>query len=74
MKLKLGDKVVFNDPFSETLNGEIVDFKQPRCKCKGKGYYVVDFGGFTKEIKELDDRLSLHNTEPNKGSLGFNFI
>jgi hypothetical protein len=72
--MKIGDKVIFNDPFNDTLTGEIIDVARPRCKCKGKGHYVVDFGGFTKNIKINDNRLSLYNMEPNKGSLGFNFI
>ena len=71
--MNIGDKVKFEDPFSDTLIGEIVSINRPKCKCKGKGYYVVDFGDFTKNIKIDDDRLSLYNMEPNKGSLGFKF-
>lgn len=69
----IGDKVRFEDPFSETLIGEIIGVNRPRCKCKGKGYYVVDFGSETKQIKIDDNRLSLYNMEPNKGPLGFIF-
>ena len=71
--MTIGDKVRFEDPFSDTLIGEIVNIKRPRCKCKGKGYYIVDFGGVTKEIKIDDKRLSPYNMEPNKTSLKFNF-
>lgn len=71
--MKIGDKVIFQDQFSDSLTGFIVDKVKPRCKCKGKGYYVVDFGDYTKQIKLDDDRLSLYNMEPKQGSLGFNF-
>lgn len=71
--MNIGDKVKFEDPFSDTLIGEIVSINRPKCKCKGKGYYVVDFGSYTKQIKIDDKRLSLYNIEPSKGSLGFKF-
>jgi hypothetical protein len=71
--MTIGDKVRFEDPFSDTLIGEIVNIKRPRCKCKGMGYYIVDFGGATIEIKIEDKRLSLYSMEPNKISLKFNF-
>ena len=71
--MTIGDKVRFEDPFSDTLIGEIVNIKRPRCKCKGKGYYIVDFGGETREIRIEDKRLSLYSMEPNKTSLKFNF-
>ena len=71
--MTIGDKVRLEDPFSDTLVGEIVDIKRPRCKCKGMGHYVVDFGGETKEIKIDDKRLNLYNMESNKMSLGFKF-
>ena len=71
--MTIGDKVRFEDPFSDTLIGEIVNIKRPRCKCKGQGYYIVDFGGETREIRIEDKRLSLYSMEPNKISLKFNF-
>jgi hypothetical protein len=71
--MNIGDKVIFNDPFSDTLNGEIIDVVRPSCKCKGKGHYVVDFGGFTKNIKIDDNRLTPYNMEPSRDSLKFKF-
>jgi hypothetical protein len=71
--MTIGDKVKFEDPFSDTLFGEIILIKRPRCKCKGMGHYIVDFGDDTKEIKIGDKRLSLYSMEPNKTSLGFKF-
>jgi hypothetical protein len=71
--MNIGDKVKFEDPFSETKTGVIISIIKPRCKCKGKGHYVVDFGDFTKNIKIDDNRLSLYNMKPNKGSLDFKF-
>jgi hypothetical protein len=71
--MTIGDKVRFEDPFSGTLTGEIVNIKRPRCKCKGMGYYIVDFDGETREIRIEDKRLSLYSMEPNKTSLKFNF-
>ena len=44
--MTIGDKVIFEDPLNDTLIGEIVDKNQPRCKCKGKGHWLVDFDGF----------------------------
>ena len=71
--MNIGDKVKFEDPFSDTLIGEIVSINRPRCKCKGMGHYIIDFGTETKQIKIDDKRLSLYNIEPNKGPLGFKF-
>lgn len=71
--MTIGDKVRLEDPFSDTLVGKIVGIKRPRCKCKGMGHYIVDFGDDTKEIKIGDKRLSLYSMEPNKTSLGFKF-
>jgi hypothetical protein len=72
--MKIGDTVIFNDPTIGTLNGKIINVIIPKCKCKNRGYYIVDFGGFTKNIKIDDNRLTLYSIEPNKGSLEFNFI
>lgn len=72
--MKIGDKVKFEDPFNNTIFGKIVDKKQPKCKCKGMSKWVIDFGEYgVNEVKENDKRLFLHNLEPNKNSLGFNF-
>ena len=72
--MNIGDSVKYVDPLSDTLYGVIVDKKTPRCKCKGGSYWIIDFNGETKQIKVDDNRLSLHNIEPTKGSLGFNFM
>lgn len=71
--MNIGDEVKFEDPFSETLIGIIVGVKTPKCKCKGKGYYIIDFGGIIKKIELDDKRLSLYKIEPKTGSLSFNF-
>ncbi len=71
--MKIGDKVKFEDTFSDTMYGIIVSKEVPRCKCKGMGKWVVDFNGETKYIKEGDPRLSIYNMEPNKNGLNFNF-
>jgi len=72
--MKIGDTVIFNDPTIGTLNGKIINVIIPSCKCKGKGHYVVDFDGFTKNIKIDDNRLTPYNMEPSRDSLKFNFI
>jgi hypothetical protein len=72
--MEIGDKVKFEDSFSNTVYGIIVGKEIPRCKCKGMGKWIVDFNGETKYIKIGDIRLSPHNMEPSKSSLGFNFI
>lgn len=71
--MEVGDSVVFEDPFSETLYGVIISKIVPRCKCKGIGEWVVDFGGVEKRVKIDDKRLRLNKIEPQKGSMGFNF-
>ena len=59
--MNLGDKVKFEDPLGETLYGVIKDKIVPRCKCKGKGEFMIDFNGVTKRIKIGDNRLTLNN-------------
>ena len=61
--MKVGDKVIFEDPFNDTLIGEIVGKEQPRCKCKGKGHWLIDFGGEIVKIKIGDNRLLLYEEE-----------
>ena len=61
--MKIGDKVIFEDPFKDTLIGEIVYQHQPKCKCKGKGHWLVDFDGEVTKIKIGDNRLSLYEEE-----------
>jgi len=65
--MKIGDKVIFEDPLSETLYGIIITKEVPRCKCKGKGEWVIDFNEYeppvSSEIKKIkigDKRLSLY--------------
>ena len=58
--MKIGDKVIFEDPFNGTLIGTIIDKDVPSCKCKGRGYWIVDFGESGKRIKIGDKRLSLY--------------
>ena len=61
--MTIGDKVIFEDPLNDTLIGKIVDKNQPRCKCKGKGHWLVDFDGEVTKIKIGDSRLSLYEEE-----------
>ena len=65
--MNIGDKVKFEDPFSETLIGEIVSVNKPKCKCKGLGHYIVDFDGETRQIKLGDERLSLYKNDSSNG-------
>jgi hypothetical protein len=65
--MNVGDKVKFEDPFSETLIGEIVSVNKPKCKCKGLGHYIVDFDGETRQIKLGDERLSLYKNDSSNG-------
>jgi hypothetical protein len=58
--MKIGDTVIFEDPLSETLYGIIINKEVPRCKCKGKGKWSIDFNGEIKKIKIGDKRLSLY--------------
>lgn len=59
--MKIGDKVKFEDSFSDTLIGEIVGLYKPKCACKGAGHYTINFGTETKQIKIGDKRLTLNN-------------
>ena len=65
--MNIGDKVKFEDPFSETLIGEIVSVNKPKCKCKGLGHYIVDFDVETRQIKLGDERLSLYKNDSSNG-------
>jgi len=72
--MTIGDKVIFEDPFSDTMIGYIEGKEQPRCKCKGMSKWVVSFeNGETKKIKEGDKRLKPYTIEPLKNNLNFNF-
>jgi hypothetical protein len=57
--MNIGDRVKLEDTFSETLYGVIINKEVPRCKCKGKGEFTVDFNGDIKKIKIDDKRLTL---------------
>lgn len=70
--MDIGDKVIFKDPFSDTLIGFIMGKSQPKCKCKGMGHWHVDFDGKIIKIKMGDNRLSRY-IGPDKNSLEFNF-
>lgn len=72
--MEIGDKVKFEGGSSNFMYGTIVNKIVPRCKCKGMGKWVIDFNGEIKQVKIGDIRLSPHNIEPSKSSLGFNFI
>lgn len=41
MKMKIGDKVLY-----EGKVAEVVGENRPRCKCKGAGYYELNVEGF----------------------------
>jgi hypothetical protein len=66
--MKIGDKVIYRG-----IKGVIIDVQKPRCKCKGQGKYIVDFGEYMRNISIGDKNLNLYNMEPSKGSLGFTF-
>jgi hypothetical protein len=57
--MNIGDRVKLEDTFSKTLYGVIINKEVPRCKCKGKGEFTVDFNGDIKKIKIDDKRLTL---------------
>lgn len=71
--MNIGDKVKFEDAFSDTMIGVIINKELPACKCKGKGNWIVTFDGEIKKIKINDIRLSLYTIEPSKNSLKFSF-
>jgi hypothetical protein len=71
--MNIGDKVKYENSFSDTMIGVIVSKEQPTCKCKGMGKWVIDFNGEIKKIKISDERLSLYNIEPTMTNLNFNF-
>jgi hypothetical protein len=71
--MEIGDNVKFEDSFSNTMYGIIVSKQVPKCKCKGMGTWLIDFNGEIKKVKIGDIRLSLHDIEPNKNKLNFNF-
>lgn len=71
--MKIGDKVKYENSFSDTMIGTIINKEVPACKCKGMGRWVIDFNGEIKKIKITDERLSIYNIEPNKNNLNFKF-
>jgi len=71
--MNIGDKVKFEDTFSDTMIGVIIGKEVPRCRCKGKGMWVIDFDGEIKKIKLEDERLQLYNINPKTGSIKHSF-
>jgi hypothetical protein len=43
--MEVGDKVTWNGHI-----GVITDIERPRCKCKGKGNYLIELNGVIKKI------------------------
>ena len=41
--MKIGDKVLYNGQIAT-----VVDKVNPRCRCKGKGYYELNLEGYPK--------------------------
>lgn len=72
--MDVGSKVKYENN-GRTFYGVIVGKSVPKCKCKGKSKWVVDFGGFTREIYETDKKLVENEDDmrPNTNNLNFNF-
>ena len=72
--MDVGSKVKYENN-GKTFYGVIVGKSIPKCKCKGKSKWFVNFGGFTREINETDKNLVEDNGDitPNTNDLNFKF-
>lgn len=62
--MEIGDKVTWNGHI-----GTITGIDKPRCKCKGRGHYLIDVNGVINKIPinkkglELYEPIGLINTK-----------